>query len=80
MTKNFTNEDILKARETLEDGDIRDMLSELLSMKNTELTLYTLCQKYFQHPNASSKTWKKNTRPKIRKYLEKMDRFLSIKN
>lgn len=91
MTKNFTKEAILRVRDNLktdsdgnnqfttEDLDLAyDMLSELLSMKHAELTLYNHCTKYFAHPNTLSKNKQREKRKKIREYFKKMDRFLLI--
>lgn len=91
MTKNFTREAILRVRDNLKtdsDGNhkfttedlnlVYDMLSEFLSMKHAELTLYNHCTKYFAHPNTLSKGKQRIKRKKIRECFEKMDRFLLI--
>lgn len=92
MTKNFSKEIILQVREslrndsagnkqsTMTDLDLAcDMLSELMSMKHAELSLYNLCKIYFEHPCRVSKTKKKHMRKQIRPLFQKLDRFLPNK-
>ncbi len=93
MTKNFHPKRILDIREALKNDSAGnkpctmtdldaacDMLSELMSMKDSEYKLYNLCKEYFDHPNKLSKTKKKSYRKIIRDLFDKCDRFLIDKN
>jgi hypothetical protein len=83
MTKKFQKEEILRVRQALKDdaGDdpcettnlAYEMLSELLSMKHSDKTLYNMFKNYFGHPHTVSKTKKKAMRKVIRERLAKLD-------
>lgn len=80
MKPSFTKEEILEIQIPLDESKIKDMLSELLRLKDADLKLYNLISKYFTHPYCPSKTKKREYRKIIRKLLEKTHNSILIHN